>query len=273
MREAMSGDSTATDPALKGWLRDPTAVLEGLLAISPSSSSRTEQLDSFALGEAPRVAFRPRTGSPQTWALWPALGFSALAPHAQAMQSSTAYSDSESDDEAPEEVALTSAKRSTKEAAKKTKDLEAKYAPLYRPVLKQQLTSLAVRRAAAARKAKNKAADTKHKAGKAKKAKVVEEEEVAFEDEELDLFSGSEEEEEDELDSEEEEAPAASSSTYLDPALFASAAKHFEPEQQPKAGKGKHAMKRMVRAEKKARAIAARERAEEIGVGGERRVG
>lgn len=79
--------------------------------------------------------------------------------------------------------------------------------------------------------------------------------------------------------SEEEEAqepaPVASTSkkTYLDPAMFASAASFYEPEKQAAPGQGKMAAKRAARAEKRARAEAAAERATEIREGGSRSVG
>lgn len=70
-------------------------------------------------------------------------------------------------------------------------------------------------------------------------------------------------------------APTASSSkiNYLDEDLFASAAAHYEPEEQPEAGKGKMAAKRLARVERQARNAAIAERNAEIGEGGARDVG
>jgi hypothetical protein len=81
---------------------------------------------------------------------------------------------------------------------------------------------------------------------------------------------------EDEVEDEEEET-AASTSNYLDPSLFASAAEAYSIEEEKNApaasGMGKHKLKRMVRAQKQARAAAALERANQVGEGGARQVG
>lgn len=131
-------------------------------------------------------------------------------------------------------------------------------------------------RTAAARKQKASEADAKLKKVKAAgKAKEEAEAKAALEAAEAEIEDEGdvEEQQDDEVDEEEDVPATASSSTYLDPALFASTAAFYEPEKPAAAGKGKHAMKRRVRAEKMARSALARERALSVGEGGSRDVG
>lgn len=124
-------------------------------------------------------------------------------------------------------------------------------------------------RAAKAKKAKNKAADARlKKAAKGKgKAKAAQEAQDDFA-----AALGTDDEDDEDVPAPE---PTASSSktTYLDPDLFASAATFYEPEQQPAAGQGKMAAKRLARLQKQERAAALQERAEELKEGGSRNVG
>lgn len=82
---------------------------------------------------------------------------------------------------------------------------------------------------------------------------------------------------EDAEEEQEETAPLASTSNYLDPSLFASAAQAYTLEEEKNApappGMGKHKLKRMIRAQKQARAMIALERANQIGEGGTRQIG
>lgn len=87
-----------------------------------------------------------------------------------------------------------------------------------------------------------------------------------------DVIQSDEEEEDD------EDIPAtAGSSKHLDPSIFASAAASFSKEAAANApvpaGMGKHKMKRMIRAQKNARAAIAAQKAAQIGEGGAREVG
>ncbi|KAK4698590.1 hypothetical protein P7C70_g7684, partial [Phenoliferia sp. Uapishka_3] len=166
------------------------------------------------------------------------------------MQYSQSDSGSDSDD-APEEITVSSAKKGSKQAQKAEREFVAQ--------------------AAQSKKAKNRATDAKLKAvkGKAKADSAP----VPAPVEELEELNGDLSSDPVEEREEQETAKKGTSTTYLDPSLFASAAKFYAPAAYPAEGEGKRGMKKAVREEQRRKAIAANERAEQVREGGKRAVG
>lgn len=203
------------------------------------------------------------------------------------ISASTMASDSESDNEAPEEITLATSRQAVRSSARKDQAIDSQCVP-------STFFRRSSPRLAQTKKAKNRALEAKSKLtakGKAKAKAQQAEEAAAAAQAEVEEQANEEEDEESEaeqedvtFDDEEEvvqlgdpgETPAATSSKQLDPSVFASAATFFTAEAEANAptpgGMGKHKMKRMIRAQKNARAAVAAAKAAQVGEGGSRQV-